>query len=245
VGAAAANNTRRDHGALTHVDQHGMPTFRCQRATSIGPQKQITKQRFEDTNVGIMRKRLSWLAALATIATAAAAALPFASQATTVASVTLSAGGFALINGTPAATISFTTVTLNGASQTVTAPLAVDIGDATGSGSGWNVTATSTTFTSGANTLPTTATTIQSAPTASCDTGATGCTTATTTVSYPYKLPAATVAPTATRLFNAIANTGVGNQTFTPTWTLAIPANAVASTTAYTSTWTFSLVSGP
>jgi hypothetical protein len=28
-------------------------------------------------------------------------------------------------------------------------------------------------------------------------------------------------------------------------WTLTIPANAVASATAYTSTWTFSLVNGP
>jgi hypothetical protein len=53
------------------------------------------------------------------------------------------------------------------------------------------------------------------------------------------------MAPTATKLFTASANTGIGNQTFTPTWTLAIPANAVASGTAYTSTWTLSLVSGP
>jgi len=195
--------------------------------------------------VGIVRKRLAWLAALAAIATAAVAALPFASQAATAASVTLSPGSFALINGTPAAAISFPAATLNGTSQAVTDPLAVDVGDATGSGSGWNLTAASTTFKSGANALPTTATTIQSAPTASCDTGAAGCTTATTTVSYPYTLPAATVAPTATKLFNAVANTGMGNQTFSPTWTLSIPSNAVAGGTAYTSTWTFSFVSGP
>lgn len=195
--------------------------------------------------MGIVRTRLVWLVALAAIATATVAALPFASQAATAASVTVSAGGFALLNGTPAAAISFPPATLNGTSQAVTDPLAVDIGDATGSGSGWNVTAASTTFKSGANALPTTATTIQSAPTASCDTGAAGCTTATTTVSYPYTLPAATVAPTATKLFNAVANTGMGNQTFSPTWTLSIPSNAVASGTAYTSTWTFSLVSGP
>jgi hypothetical protein len=159
--------------------------------------------------------------------------------------VTLTAGSLAFINSTPAATITFPATTLNGANQTVSATLAFDIGDATGSGSGWNVTATSTTFTSGSHTLPTTATTVPSAPTPSCDASAAGCTVATNSVSFPYTLPAATTAPTATKLFDASANTGMGDQSFTPTWSLAIPANAVASGTAYTSTWTFSLVSGP
>lgn len=185
------------------------------------------------------------LLALATLAATGAMALPAVTQGATTASVTLSGGSLAFINSTPAATLTFPATTLNGTNQTITAPLAFDIGDATGSGAGWNVTATSTTFTSTTHTLPTTATTVQSAPTPSCDTGATGCATATTNVSYPYTLPAATTAPTATKVFNATANTGMGNQTFTPTWTLAIPANAVASATAYTSTWTFSLVSGP
>jgi hypothetical protein len=193
----------------------------------------------------IVRKRFLGLAACAALAIAGVALLPAASQATTAASVTLSAGSLSFLNSTPATTITFPATTLNGTNQSITAPLAFDIGDATGSGSGWNVTATSTTFTSTTHTLPTTATTIQSAPTAACDSGATGCATATTTVSYPYTLPAATTAPTATKLFNASATTGMGNQSFSPTWTLAIPANAVASGTAYTSTWTFSLVSGP
>jgi hypothetical protein len=64
-------------------------------------------------------------------------------------------------------------------------------------------------------------------------------------VSFPYTLPAAATAPTATKLFDAATNTGLGAQTFTATWTLTIPAGAVASATPYTSTWTFSLVSGP
>jgi len=195
--------------------------------------------------MSIAKKHLIRLVALAAVATAGAAALPVASQATTAASVTLSAGSLAFINSTPAATLTFPTTTLNGTNQTVTSTLAFDVGDATGSAAGWNVTATSTTFTSTTHTLPTTATTIASAPTASCDTGAAGCTPATTNVSYPYTLPAATTAPTATKLFNATANTGMGNQTFTPTLTLTIPANAVASGTAYSSTWTLSLVSGP
>jgi len=62
-------------------------------------------------------------------------------------------------------------------------------------------------------------------------------------VAYPFPLPAAATAPTATRLYNVPAGTGMGDQTVTPKWTLAIPANAYAGT--YTSTWTLSLVSGP
>jgi hypothetical protein len=192
-----------------------------------------------------LRKRVVWLVALSALASAGVAAVPVASQATTAASVTLKAGELKFINSTPAATITFPTTTLNGTNQNITQTLGFDIGDATGSGAGWDVTGTSTTFTSTSHTLPTAATTIQSAPTASCDAGAEGCTTATTTVSYPYTLPAAASAPTATKLFNASANTGMGNQTFTPTWTLAIPASAVSSATAYTSTWTFTLASGP
>jgi hypothetical protein len=44
-------------------------------------------------------------------------------------------------------------------------------------------------------------------------------------------------------MFNASANTGMGNQTVTTTWRLAVPANTFAGT--YTSTWTISLASGP
>ncbi len=193
----------------------------------------------------IVRKRWRWLGVICALAGAGVAALPSVSQGATTASVTLSAGSLAFINSTPAGTITFPTTTLNGTNQNVTSTLLFDIGDATGSGSGWNVTATSTTFTSGSHTLPTTSTTVQTAPTAACDAGAAGCTVATNSVSFPYTLPAGTTAPTATKLFTAAASTGMGDQSFTPTWTLAIPANAVASGTAYTSTWTFSLVSGP
>lgn len=191
------------------------------------------------------RKRVTWLAAVCALASAGIASLPLTAQASTAASVTLSSGTLSFINSTPAATLTFPTTALNGANQTITATLPFDIGDATGSGAGWNVTATSTTFTSLTHTLPTTATTVQTAPTATCDTGAVGCTPATTVVTYPYTLPGATVAPTATKLFDASAGTGMGDQSFTPTFSLAIPASAVASATAYTSTWTLSLVSGP
>jgi hypothetical protein len=65
----------------------------------------------------------------------------------------------------------------------------------------------------------------------------------TNSVTYPYTLPAGSTAPVATKLYNAPSGSGVGNQTFTPTFTLAVPGNAYAGT--YTSTWTFTLSSGP
>jgi hypothetical protein len=160
----------------------------------------------------------------------------------TTASATLNAGtlGFAATPGN----VSFPAATLNGQNKTVTASQPLDIADATGSGAGWNVTATSTLFTSGSSTLPAGATTITSAPAApTCDTGVTCTVAGSSTVGYPYSLPAGATAPTATKLFGAPIGTGMGDQTLSPTWTLAIPANAYAGN--YASTWTLSLVSGP
>lgn len=160
----------------------------------------------------------------------------------TTASETVTAGslGFASTPGS----VTFPATTLNGQNKTVTASQPLDIADATGSGAGWNVTATSTLFTNGSHTLSSGAATIASAPSGpTCDTNVTCTVGSATTVSYPYSLPAAATAPTATKMFNAPAGTGMGDQTVTPTWTLAIPGNAYAGN--YTSTWTLSLVSGP
>src|SRR5205823_10737382 len=123
-----------------------------------------------------------------------------------------------------------------------TATQPFDVGDATGSGSGWNITATSTSFTAGTHSLAPTAVTVPAVATVACDSGA-SCTTATNAVSYPYTLPAAATAPTATKIFSAAANTGLGNQTVTLVFQLAIPASAFAG--SYSSTWTYTLVSGP
>jgi hypothetical protein len=159
----------------------------------------------------------------------------------TTATATLSAGSLAFVSAPPAVSFS---ATLNGLDQTLSTTQALDIGDATGSGAGWDITATSTTFTTGApvHTLSTSASTVGTAPTVACDSGV-SCTLATNSVTYPYTLPAAGTAPTATKLYNAAANTGLGNQTVTPTWKLAVPAGTFAGT--YNSTWTLSLVSGP
>jgi hypothetical protein len=160
----------------------------------------------------------------------------------TTASATLTAGSLGFVS-TPG-NVTFPSVALNGQNRTTSASQALDLADATGSGAGWNVTATSTLFTSGSYTLPAGATTITSAPAAAtCDTGVTCTPASSNSVSYPYSLPAGATAPTATKLFTAGAGTGLGDQTVNPNWTLAIPGNAYAGN--YTSTWTLSLVSGP
>lgn len=162
--------------------------------------------------------------------------------AATSATATIQAGSLAFVSAPPA--VNFT-ATLNGLDQTVTATQALDISDATGSGAGWNLTATSTQFSTGGatpHTLSTSATTITTTPSVACDPGAT-CSLAANSVAYPYTLPAGSPAPLATKFFNAAPNTGMGNQTVTVTWRLSVPANTFAGT--YTSTWTISLVSGP
>jgi len=164
--------------------------------------------------------------------------LPGSAQATS-ASAELKAGSLAFVS---APTEVKFVGTLNGLLQNLSTTQTIDVGDATGSGAGWNITATSTTFTAGAHTLPTGATTVEKA-TVACDAGATGCTTATNAIGYPYSLPAGATAPTATKMFNAAVNTGLGDQTVTPTWKLEVPPSAFAGT--YSSTWTLSLTSGP
>ncbi|MEN0013494.1 MAG: WxL domain-containing protein [Solirubrobacteraceae bacterium] len=184
---------------------------------------------------------------LAAVACAFAASFGMVSTASAAtASETVTAGSLSFIGGTPG-NIAFPGVTLNGSDQVKTQTQAFDVSDATGSNSGWAITATSTTFTAGGtHTLSNTATTIQSAPTDTCDASST-CTLATNSISTPYVLPAGTTAPTATKMFNAAAGTGMGNQTITPTWSLAIPSTTWAggAGSPYTSTWTFTLVSGP
>src|SRR5205085_7342423 len=102
----------------------------------------------------------------------AALALPAAALAAT-GTATISAGSLGFVSTPP--NVSFS-ATLNGLDQTVTSTQALDVGDATGSGTGWNVSATSTTFTTGGGTprlLSTSATSVTGAPTDACDASAT------------------------------------------------------------------------
>ena len=148
--------------------------------------------------------------------------------------------GGSLTIGSPASA-SFPAVSLNGTNQSTTASAVFSPSDMTGSGSGWNVQGTSTTFTNGSGaTLATTATQV----TAGSAVVASGnCSLPTNSIGYPVTLPAAATAPTPAKLYNAAANPGSGPSTLTLTFKLTIPANA--RTGSYTSTWTFSIASGP
>lgn len=156
------------------------------------------------------------------------------------------------VNGTVAAgSLTLTTtaapsfgVTLDGTDQTAAYTLPATVTDARGGNAGWNLTVTSTQFSTGGatpSTLPANASTITAVSNA-CVTGAT-CTNPTNAISYPVALPAGATAPPAVKYFNAAVGTGKGKFTNTPTIGVLVPANADAG--SYTSTVTISAVSGP
>lgn len=153
----------------------------------------------------------------------------------------VSAGSLAFLGGTPG-NVTFPPISLDGTDRTNSATQGFSVGDARGSEVGWSISATSTTFTSGSDTLPNDATTITSFSGLACDGGST-CTPASNAITPPYALPAGAAAPTATKMFNAQAGSGMGNQSFTANWQLSIPAATPAGT--YTSTWTFTLGTTP
>lgn len=148
-----------------------------------------------------------------------------------------SGGGTSL--GAPSS-LSFPSVSLNGVNQVASTSLALTSNDQS-TGSGWNITGTSTTFTNASSqTLATTATTIQSASAAPA--GGT-CSPPTNSVAYPLTMPAGSSPPTPTKLYNSLANTGGGIFTITLVFAVAVPANALPGT--YTSTLTLGIASGP
>ena len=113
--------------------------------------------------------------------------------------------------------------------------------DQTNSSSGWNIAGTSTTFTNGASKqLPTTATQVTAASVAG---ASQNCSLPTNALGYPITLPAGTTPPTAAKLYDAAVNTGAGPSNVTLTFKLAVAANTFNGT--YSSTWTFTISSGP
>ena len=163
--------------------------------------------------------------------------------------------GSTVVNGAGSVTETTTAptippVTLNGVDQTVNYTLPTTVVDATGTGNGWNLTITSTNFSTGGgspHTLATDASTITGV-TSSCVTPETGtitCTNPTNAISYPLSVPAGATAPTAAKFFNAAADSGMGKFTITPTIAITIPANTYASNSGYSSTITVAVVSGP
>ena len=141
---------------------------------------------------------------------------------------------------TTSATPSFS-ASLDSGDQTPTYTVPLTAQDTRGTGAGWNLTVTSTTFTTGGATPYTLATNASSvfSLTNTCTSGT--CTSPTNAKTYPLAIPAAATAPTAVKFFNSAADTGMGKFTVTPTVTVAVPQNAYAGT--YSSTMTVSVVS--
>src|SRR4051794_24710617 len=149
------------------------------------------------------------------------------------------AGGSRTVKASP--TLSFPSVALNGYNKAVTQTAIFTADDQSGTGSGWNVTATSTTFSAGSGrVLPTTATKTTAASAAA---ASGNCSMPLNSVSYPMTLPAGTSPPTAARIYNAAGNSGMGPVNITLTAQVTLPANAAVG--AYASTWTITIASGP
>jgi hypothetical protein len=182
-----------------------------------------------------MKSRLIIFLALAAAALVVAA-VAIAGTVTATATVA-GAGSLSLSNGATA-TISDT---LDGTDQTVNYTLPLSMTDARGTGTGWNLTVTSTTFNTGTHTLATGASSIASVASA-CVAGGT-CSNPTNAIAYPLTIPVGATAPTAVKLFNAAATTGLGRFTITPSINVSIPGNSFAG--SYASTLTIAAVSGP
>jgi len=149
-------------------------------------------------------------------------------------------GASGVLTLTTAAAPKFSVV-LNGADQAKTYTLALTVTDTSGTNAGWKLTVTSTQFTSGAHTLPTTASSVTAAS-AACLAGS-SCTSPTNSLTYPVGVPAGATPPTAVKFFNAAVSSGAGHNTITPTLSVVVPASAY--TGSYTSTLTLAIASGP
>jgi hypothetical protein len=179
----------------------------------------------------VKNKKLRFTLLMAVVAAALVTAAA-ATAASITATATLTGAGALSLNLPSNPSMS---ATLAGVDQTVSYSPVLGLVDARGTGAGWNLTMAATTFSDGAgHTLA--AGTVTSA-TAACHTGST-CTAPTSSVTYGFGL-----STTATKVFNAAVNTGLGQVDVTPTVQIAVPGNAYAGT--YTSTVTIAAVSGP
>lgn len=182
------------------------------------------------------------LAALALVAIA-----PVAAAGTATSSLSITGGS--LTGDVTTTTPSTAAVSYSSNTQTTTYNLGVAVNDARGllltdSASGWNLTITSTLFSTGGatpSTLPGSASTITT-PNATCTTTA-SCTPSVNTVAPNSAVPAAATPPTAAKFYSTIIGTGSGTSTVAPVVTVAIPAFQVAG--AYSSTLTIAAVAGP
>ena len=177
-----------------------------------------------------MRQRLFIISIITAVALVASAAA-VAGTLTATATVTGTAGVSLTFPSNPSISN-----TIDGSDQTATYAPVLGVVDARGTGAGWNLTMSATSFSDGSgHTLaPGTVTAAAQA----CHSGS-SCTAATSSgISYPL-----TLTGTAAKVFNAATSTGLGKVDVTPTVEVAVPGNAYAGT--YTSTVTIAAATGP
>lgn len=177
-----------------------------------------------------MRQRILIISVVAAVALVSATAA-LAGTITATATVSGTAGVSLTLPSNPSVS-----ATLDGTDQTVSYAPVLGVVDARGSGAGWNLQISATTFSDGAGhtLVPGTVT----AATQACHSGS-SCTAATNSgITLPL-----TITGTAAKFFNAAANTGLGKIDVTPTVQVAIPGNTFAGT--YTSTVTLAAATGP
>ena len=177
-----------------------------------------------------MRQRILIISAIAAVALVTATAA-LAGTLTATATVSGTAGVSLNLPSNPSVSD-----TLDGTDQTVSYAPVLGVVDARGSGAGWNLQISATTFSDGAG--HTLAPGTVSAAAQACHSGS-SCTAATNAgITLPL-----TISGTAAKFFNAAANTGLGKLDVTPTVQVAIPGNTFAGT--YTSTVTLAAATGP
>lgn len=144
-----------------------------------------------------------------------------------------------LLTSTPSS-VSFGSSSLSGSDLTLTAPVSLTVDDQTttdgATSAGWNLSLHATQFTSGGNTLPSTALRVTSA--SSADAGG-RCAAPVNPVGYPVIVPASTT----TKIYAASVNSGRGASTVTLGMGLVVPGGSRSG--SYSSTWTYTLTSGP
>ena len=197
------------------------------------------------------------LAAGTAQAAACGPATPAGTPCTLTGTATVTAGALNLTSPTALTWAS----TPNGLDQQVvdatTAHQSYLVNDATGSGAGWHVTVSATTFTTGPISLANAGTfstngsvgsiSATTAPTAACSALST-CVLPTDTTTYPVALTTAPTTPAAFTIYDTSVNTGLGSITIgigaAPVgWWLSLPASTKAG--VYTSTISLQVISAP
>jgi hypothetical protein len=210
-------------------------------ATTVTPDATTTERYDRSSSAGATAEGADFVQSAAGTTASKTAVPVLSSSRWAAATVALRDAAQATLQAATSAAPSFS-ANLDSGDQTPTYTIPITVLDTrTGSGAGWNLTITSTSFDTGTATLATNASSI-TAVTSSCANGGI-CTAATNTVSYPVAVPAGATAPSAVKFYNAAAASGQGTFTITPTIAVSVPQNSYRGT--YTSTLTLSVVSGP